>query len=45
MLLQAVALLPAILLYAAINTFNEEMYYRASRLSTLPQVIGKTTRC
>ncbi len=40
-LLRAAALLPAILLFAAINAFNEEIYYRASLLATLPQVIGK----
>lgn len=41
MMLRAATLLPAILLYAAINAFNEEIYFRASLLSTLPQVIGK----
>ena len=41
-LLRAAGLLPAVLLFAGINAFNEEMYYRASMLSTLPQAIGKT---
>lgn len=40
-LLRAARSFPAILLFAAINAFNEEMYYRATLLSTLPQVIGK----
>ena len=39
--LRASELLPAILLFAAINAFNEEIYFRATLLSTLPQVIGK----
>lgn len=38
---RAGALLPAVLLFAAINAFNEEIYFRATLLSTLPQVIGK----
>jgi len=42
-LLRATALLPAILFFAAINAFNEEICYRASLLATLPQVIGKDT--
>lgn len=41
LLLRVASLLPGILLYAAINAFNEEIYFRASLLSTLPQVIGK----
>jgi hypothetical protein len=41
MFLQTARWLPAILLFSAINAFNEEMYYRATLLSTLPQVIGK----
>jgi hypothetical protein len=41
-LLLAAPLLPAGLLFAAINAFNEEIYFRASLLSTLPCVIGKT---
>ena len=40
-LLRVTPLLPAILLFATINAFNEEIYYRASLLSTLPQLIGK----
>jgi membrane protease YdiL (CAAX protease family) len=38
---RAAASLPAILIFAAINAFNEEIYFRASLLATLPQVIGK----
>jgi membrane protease YdiL (CAAX protease family) len=34
-------LLPVVLLYAAINAFNEEIYYRTTLLSTLPQVVGR----
>lgn len=41
-LLQALPLLPAALLFAAINAFNEEIYFRASLLSTLPEVIGRS---
>jgi hypothetical protein len=41
-LIQALPLLPAALLFAAINAFNEEVYFRASLLSTLPQVIGRS---
>jgi membrane protease YdiL (CAAX protease family) len=40
-LLRAARLLPAAVLFAAINAFNEEMYFRASLLSTLPAIIGK----
>ena len=40
-LLRAAPLLPAGLLFAAINSFTEEIYFRASLLSTLPEVIGK----
>ncbi len=40
-LLRAVPLLPSVLLFAAINAFNEEIYYRTSLLSTLPEVIGR----
>jgi membrane protease YdiL (CAAX protease family) len=39
--LRVVPLLPAIFLFAAINAFNEEIYFRTTLLSTLPQVIGK----
>jgi len=41
LLLKAVPLLPVVLFYAAINAFNEEMNFRATLFSTLPQVIGK----
>ncbi len=34
-------LIPVVLVYAAINAFNEELYFRATLLSTLPQVIGR----
>jgi membrane protease YdiL (CAAX protease family) len=40
-LLKCVPLIPFVLIFAAINAFNEEIYFRASLLSTLPQVIGK----
>jgi membrane protease YdiL (CAAX protease family) len=40
-LLRAARLLPSAALLATINAFNEEMYFRASLLSTLPAVIGK----
>lgn len=40
-LIRVIPLLPAILVYAAINAFNEEVYFRLSILSTLHQVIGK----
>jgi len=39
--LRVVPLLPSILLFAAINAFNEEIYFRATLLSTLPQAVGK----
>jgi membrane protease YdiL (CAAX protease family) len=38
---RAAGLLPAVLLFAAINAFNEEVYFRASFLSTLADVIGR----
>ena len=41
-LLRALPLLPALLIFAAINAFNEEIYFRASLLSTLFSIIGKT---
>lgn len=41
-LIQALPLLPVALLFAAINAFNEEIYFRASLLSTLPEVIGRS---
>lgn len=34
-------LIPVVLLLAGVNAFAEEMYYRASMLSTLKDVIGK----
>ncbi len=34
------ALLPGVLAFAAINAFNEEVYFRASLLSTLKEVVG-----
>jgi len=40
-LLGAVRLLPAVLVFAALNAFNEEIYFRITLLSTLPQIIGK----
>jgi membrane protease YdiL (CAAX protease family) len=39
---KCVPLIPAVILFASINAFNEELYFRATLLSTLPQVIGKT---
>jgi membrane protease YdiL (CAAX protease family) len=36
----ALPLVPAGILFAAINAFNEETYYRATLLSTLHEVIG-----
>ena len=41
-LLRALPLLPFALLFAAVNAFTEEAYFRASLLSTLHPVIGKT---
>jgi membrane protease YdiL (CAAX protease family) len=41
-IVRALPLLPAALLFAAINAFTEEAYYRASILSTLHDVLGKT---
>lgn len=40
-LLRAAPLLPAGILFSAINAFNEEIYFRASLLSTLPGVVGR----
>ena len=40
-LVRALALLPACALFAAINAFNEEVYYRASFLATLEGVMGR----
>lgn len=41
-LIKSLPLIPAVLLFAAINAFNEELYFRATLLSTLTKVIGKT---
>lgn len=41
-LLRAGSLLPSILLFSAVNAFTEEIYYRASLLSTLHNVIGRS---
>ncbi len=41
MLLQAIPLLPAAVLFAAVNAFTEEIYFRTSLLSTLPRAIGR----
>jgi membrane protease YdiL (CAAX protease family) len=38
----ALPLLPAALLFSAINAFTEEVYFRASLLATLHRVLGKT---
>lgn len=40
-LLQAASLLPAVILCAAINAFNEEAYFRLSFFSTLVNLVGK----
>jgi membrane protease YdiL (CAAX protease family) len=37
---RAAALLPAVLAFAGINAFNEEVYFRTSFLSTLKDVVG-----
>jgi membrane protease YdiL (CAAX protease family) len=41
LLVQVLPLLPAVVFFSAVNAFNEEIYYRTTLLSTLPQVIGK----
>lgn len=41
-LVLAIPQLPVILFLAAVNAFNEEVWFRATLLSTLPQVIGKS---
>lgn len=41
LVLRAVPLLPAVVLFAAVNAFTEETYFRASFLSTLSGVIGR----
>jgi hypothetical protein len=38
---RAASLLPFVLLFAAVNAFNEEVYFRASLLSTLAAVVGR----
>jgi hypothetical protein len=38
---RAASLLPFVLLFAAVNAFNEEVYFRASLLSTLVDVVGR----
>ncbi|MBN2399131.1 MAG: CPBP family intramembrane metalloprotease [Candidatus Aminicenantes bacterium] len=40
--LRALPLFPAAVLFAAVNAFTEEAYFRCSILSTLHDVIGKT---
>jgi membrane protease YdiL (CAAX protease family) len=40
--LRALPLVPAAVLFAAVNAFTEEAYFRCSILSTLHDVIGKT---
>jgi hypothetical protein len=40
--LRALPLFPAAVLFAAVNAFTEEAYFRCSLLSTLHDVIGKT---
>jgi hypothetical protein len=42
MIRKALPLLPAAVLFAAVNAFTEEAYFRSSLLSTLHTVIGKT---
>lgn len=41
MIARAAPLLPVVLLLAAINAFNEEIYFRSSLLSTLNDALGK----
>lgn len=40
-LLRALPMLPAALLFAAVNAFTEEAYFRCSLISTLHEVIGR----
>jgi membrane protease YdiL (CAAX protease family) len=40
-MLKAAPLLPWALVFAAVNAFTEEVYFRASLLATLPKIIGK----
>lgn len=39
---KCIPLIPAVMIYAALNAFNEELYFRATLLSTLTSVIGRT---
>jgi CAAX protease family protein len=39
---KSIPLIPAAVLFAGINAFNEELYFRATLFSTLTQVIGRT---
>jgi membrane protease YdiL (CAAX protease family) len=41
-ILRALPLMPAAVLFAAVNAFTEETYFRASLISTLHDAIGKT---
>jgi len=38
---RAAPLLPAVFLFAAVNAFNEEVYFRSSFLTTLKDILGK----
>ncbi len=38
---RVMSLLPFVLLFAAVNAFNEEVYFRASFLATLVEVVGR----
>jgi len=40
-MVKALPLLPAVLLFAAINAFTEEVYFRAGLLATLTEIVGK----
>jgi membrane protease YdiL (CAAX protease family) len=40
-LLRALPLLPAVLLFSAVNAFTEEVYFRASFLATLHETVGR----
>jgi membrane protease YdiL (CAAX protease family) len=40
-IVKALPLLPAVLLFAAINAFTEEVYFRAGPLAMLTEIIGK----
>lgn len=39
---RALSVLPIIVAPAALNAFNEEVWFRAAYMSTLPQVVGKS---